>query len=102
MQHTEFDKLHGALALSFKKAEPDLTLRQVGILLDVVKNKRVEIKDIAKNLNIPKAAVSRGVDRLEGLGLCGREKVEDDLRRTIAFPRQSAYMFLNKWMERLS
>ena len=102
MQHTNVDKLCDALVLSFELGEPDLSMRQLAILLHVAKKKSAHIKDIAADLSIPKPAVSRALDRLEILRLCRREKTPEDLRQSVAFPRQSAYIMIKKLEERLS
>lgn len=52
---------------------PDLTLRQLGVLMRVEASKKaLSVKDMAPALNVSKPAITRAIDRLADLGLVDR------------------------------
>ncbi len=72
-----------ALCASVRDEGPDLSARQMSILLMVfnVKQKHT-VRDLALNLNISKPAISRALNRLNTLGYI-RRRVDDYDRRSI-------------------
>ena len=63
---------------------PDLTLRQLGVLMRVEAAKApLSVRNLAPELNISKPAITRAIDRLADLGLVERKQAIED-RRLIA------------------
>jgi DNA-binding MarR family transcriptional regulator len=53
--------------------EPDLTMRQLGVLLICSTAKHPEtVNSLSALLHVPKPIISRAIDKLEGLGLARR------------------------------
>ncbi len=60
---------------------PDLTLRQLGVLMRVEASKHpLSVKDMAPDLNVSKPAITRAIDRLSDLGLVERRSSKLDRR----------------------
>jgi len=74
-------------SLVLDKARPDLTTRQTAILALVVAAPGEEtVKRMAAALDVHKPAVTRGLDRLEELGLAKRSTSTTDRRVCLARP----------------
>lgn len=68
----------------------DLSIRQLSVfLLCYQRNDAQTVRGLAAQLNIPKASVSRALDRLEELHLARRE-VEPSDRRSVTVQRTTA------------
>jgi len=80
---------HGALACSVRCDGPDLSARQMAILLTVYLSPEPHtVRGLAADLNVSKPAVTRALDRLAGFGFIRRARDESDrrsvlLRRTV-------------------
>lgn len=71
----------GALAESVRGRGPDLTARQLAILLCVyVTEPPHTVRGLARDLKLKKPAVTRALDKLEDLGLARRKDDPDDAR----------------------
>lgn len=64
--------------------QPDLTMRQMAVLLTVyITPPPHTVRGLAANLNISKPAVTRALDRLSDLGLARRKRDEADKRSVL-------------------
>jgi len=69
---------------SLRHETPDLTTRQMAILLTVyLAPPPHTVRGLAKSLNISKPAVTRALDRLGMLGFTRRKRDEDDGRNVL-------------------
>lgn len=77
------------LVESLRRGGPDLTARQVAVLLTVYLTAPPHtVRGLASDLKISKAAISRALDRLSQLELV-RRKVDDADRRSVLVQRTS-------------
>ncbi|MEE8544625.1 MAG: helix-turn-helix domain-containing protein [Alphaproteobacteria bacterium] len=78
---------HGALAASVRGAGPDLSARQMAILLTVYLSPPPHtVRGLSSGLEISKPAVSRALDTLGALDFIRRKRDQDD-RRSILVQR---------------
>jgi len=76
--------LHGTICASVRSDAPDLSARQMAILLAVSLGSGMHtVRGLAAELNISKPAISRSLDRLCELGLAGREPDTRDRRSVL-------------------
>jgi DNA-binding MarR family transcriptional regulator len=69
---------------SVRGDEPDLTARQLAVLMLVYCNAGPHtVRGLSESLQIGKPAVSRALDALEKLGLARRKRDESDLRSVL-------------------
>jgi len=81
------DLWHSALEESLKRDAPDLTLRQLAVLLTVYLTPQPHtVRGLAAALNVSKPAITRALDRLGTHDLLRRKTDEDD-RRSILVQR---------------
>lgn len=74
----------GAIVESVRRDTPDLSARQMAILLTVYLNAGPHtVRGLAAQLNISKPAVSRALDTLGGHGLVRRKRDEADRRNVL-------------------
>ena len=72
---------------SVRLAAPDLTARQMALLLNVYLTPPPHtVRGMAENLKISKPAITRAIDRLSSLEFV-RRKVDEDDRRSILIQR---------------
>ena len=70
-----------ALLASVRSDDPDLSARQMSILLTVyTEPKPHTVRSLSKGLNISKPAISRALDRLSQLGYVRRQRDNYDRR----------------------
>jgi DNA-binding MarR family transcriptional regulator len=75
------------LAASVRREAPDLTSRQMAMLLTVYMGTPPHtVRGLAADLNVPKPAITRALDRLAELGFI-RRAVDDSDRRSIFVQR---------------
>ncbi|MBP5858643.1 MarR family transcriptional regulator [Marivibrio halodurans] len=78
---------HGAIAESVRREGPDLSARQMAVLLTIYLGEPPHtVRGLAEALNVAKPAVTRAVDRLSELGLV-RRKPDDQDRRSVLLQR---------------
>ncbi len=78
---------HGMTLDMLKSQGPDLSTRQIAVLLTVYLEDRPHtVRQLAKELNISKPAVTRALDRLCKDGLL-RRKTDDKDRRSVLIQR---------------
>ena len=76
-----------ALVESLRRGGPDLTSRQIAVLLTVyLEPPPHTVRGLAAGLNVSKAAISRSLDRLGQLDLV-RRKVDEADRRSVLVQR---------------
>jgi DNA-binding MarR family transcriptional regulator len=88
------------LVESLRRGGPDLTARQVAVLLTVYLTAPPHtVRGLAADLKVSKAAVSRALDRLGQLELV-RRKVDDADRRSVLVQRTlKGSVFLSEFAE---
>ena len=75
------------LSASVRRDAPDLTSRQMAMLLTVYMGTPPHtVRGLASDLNVPKPAITRALDRLSELGFI-RRAVDDSDRRSIFVQR---------------
>ena len=91
--HSEFTDLKAldiwrrAIVSSVRLDAPDLSARQMGLLLNVyLKPPPHTVRGLAKSLNVSKPAITRAVNRLSELGMVKR-KTDDADRRSVLIQR---------------
>ena len=81
------DLWRGALVESLRRDAPDLTSRQLAVLLTVYLTPQPHtVRGLAATLNVSKPAITRALDRLGNDDLLRRKTDEDD-RRSILVQR---------------
>ena len=81
------DLWRGAIVESVRRDGPDLSARQMALLLTVYLTPPAHtVRGLALSLNISKPAITRALDRLSELGLVKR-KVDDTDRRSVLVQR---------------
>ena len=92
-----------ALCASVRAEGPDLSARQMSILLTVFNVKQQHtVRELALNLNISKPAISRALNRLNSLGYI-RRRVDDYDRRSIQVEcTEKGALYLAKFAEDVS
>ncbi|HIJ39339.1 MAG TPA: MarR family transcriptional regulator [Rhodospirillaceae bacterium] len=81
------DLWRGAIVESVRREAPDLSARQMALLLTVyLLSQPHTVRGLAIALNISKPAVTRALDRLSELGLI-RRKVDEADRRSVLIQR---------------
>lgn len=81
------DLWRGAIVESVRRDSPDLSARQMALLLTVYLTPPPHtVRGLAASLNISKPAVTRALDRLSEFGLIKR-KIDDADRRSVLVQR---------------
>jgi DNA-binding MarR family transcriptional regulator len=81
------DLWRGAIVESVRRDAPDLSARQMALLLTVYLTPPPHtVRGLAMTLNISKPAITRALDRLTEFGLVKR-KVDDQDRRSVLIQR---------------
>ena len=75
---------------------PDLSMRQWAILLTVYLNPGSHtVRNLSRDLNVPKPAISRALDALSILGYVRRVRDDDDRRIVIVQKTPTGAMFVD-------
>jgi DNA-binding MarR family transcriptional regulator len=89
-----------ALVASVRQEGPDLSARQMAILLIVYLEERPQtVRGLAAELAISKPAVTRALDRLSKLGYARRVKDEADRRNVLVTRTVKGSVFLSEFAE---
>ncbi len=81
------DLWRGAIVESVRREAPDLSARQMALLLTVYLTPPPHtVRGLAMTLNISKPAITRALDRLSDYGLI-RRKVDEQDRRSVLIQR---------------
>lgn len=77
---------------------PDLSLRQWAIILTVYLNPGPHtVRGLARDLNVPKPAISRALDALSILGFVRRVRDENDKRIVLVHKTPEGSLYLDKF-----
>jgi len=88
------------LCESVRRSGPDLSARQMAILLTVYLTPQPHtVRGLAEILNISKPAVTRALDRLGMLGLARRKRDEADKRNVLVQRTVKGSVFLTEFSE---
>ncbi len=90
----------GAVVESVRREGPDLTARQMAVLLTVylVPGPHT-VRGLAAALNVTKPAITRALDRLGALGLVRRKREEADRRSVVVERTVKGSVFLSEFAE---
>src|SRR5271156_189003 len=89
-----------ALCESVRRSGPDLSARQMAILLTVyTTNPPHTVRGLAELLNISKPAVTRALDRLGMLGFARRKRDETDRRSVLVQRTVKGSVFLSEFSD---
>lgn len=92
------DLWRGAIVESVRRDAPDLSARQMALLLTVyLTTPPHTVRGLALSLNISKPAVSRALDRLGDLGLVKRKLDETDRRSVLVQRTVKGSVFLHEF-----
>lgn len=97
-QHRVLNLWRAATVQSVRRDSPDLTSRQMGLLLTVYLTAPPHtVRGLAVALNISKPAVTRALDRLCTLGFLRRKQDEDDRRSVLVQRTVKGSVFLSEF-----
>ena len=89
-----------ALATSFHDGRPDLSARQMAIMLSVYTTPPPHtVRDLARHLNISKPAVVRALDTLGELDYLRRRRDENDKRSVLIQRTVKGSVFLREFAD---
>src|SRR5271168_2223461 len=89
-----------ALCESVRRDTPDLSARQMALLLTVYLTPPPHtVRGLATTLNISKPAITRALDRLGTLGLARRKRDETDRRSVLVLRTAKGAAFLSDFSE---
>ena len=92
-----------ALSASVRGDGPDLSARQMSILLTVYTLQPPHtVRGLSESLNISKPAISRALDRLEQLGYIRRRRDDYDRRSVLVQRTVKGTVFLSEFAEQVS
>jgi DNA-binding MarR family transcriptional regulator len=90
----------GALVASVRRAEPDLTARQLALLLTVYLTPPPHtVRGLAVILNVSKPAISRALDRLSTLGYVRRKRDDLDKRNVLVQRTVKGSVYLTEFAQ---
>src|SRR5579859_7760821 len=94
------DLWRGAIVESVRRDTPDLSARQMALLLTVYLTPPPHtVRGLAEILNISKPAITRALDRLGMLGLARRKRDEADRRSVLVQRTVKGSVFLSEFSE---
>lgn len=94
------DLWRGAIVESVRRDEPDLSARQMALLLTVyITPPPHTVRGLAETLKVSKPAVTRAVDRLSDHGLVKRKTDEADRRSVLIQRTVKGSVFLREFGE---
>jgi len=88
-----------ALVSSVRLEAPDLSARQMALLLSVYLTPPHTVRGLAQSLKVSKPAITRAVNRLSELGLARRKTDEADRRSVFIQRTVKGSMFLREFGE---
>ena len=90
----------GALVESVRRDAPDLTARQLALLLTVYLTPAPHtVRGLAETLNVSKPAVTRALDKLGTLEMIRRKRDEDDHRSIIVQRTVKGSVYLSEFSD---
>lgn len=94
------DLLRGAVIEGVRRDSPDLTARQLAVLLTVyVAEAPHTVRGLAAALNVSKPAITRAIDRLSELNMVRRRIDEADRRNVLIQRTVSGSVFVSDYAE---
>ncbi|TWB50930.1 MarR family transcriptional regulator [Nitrospirillum viridazoti] len=88
----------GALVASVRAASPDLSARQLALLLTVYMTPPPHtVRGLAATLNVSKPAITRALDRLGRLGFTKRKRDAEDRRNVLVQRTVKGSVFLHEF-----
>lgn len=88
----------GALVASVRRAGPDLSARQLALLLTVYLTPPPHtVRGLAATLNVSKPAITRALDRLGRLGYIKRKRDTEDRRNVLVQRTVKGSVFLTEF-----
>lgn len=88
----------GALVASVRAAGPDLSARQLALLLTVYMTPPPHtVRGLAATLNVSKPAITRALDRLGRLGFTKRKRDAEDRRNVLVQRTVKGSVFLHEF-----
>ena len=88
-------QLHHTMLALVRREEPDLTARQLAVFLCVYLDDGPHtVRALAQELNVPKQAISRALDRLGEFDLARRKVDPTDRRSVFVLPTPTGWAFL--------
>jgi len=92
------DLWRGALIETVRRRGPDLTARQLAVMLSVYLTEPPHtVRGLAKDLKLRKPAVTRALDKLEQLGLARRKSDPDDARSILVQRTVQGSVYLSEF-----
>jgi len=94
---------HDALSESVRRDGPDLSARQMAIVLRVYMDEGPHtVRGMAADLGVSKPAITRALDRLQDLGFIRRQKDPEDRRSILVLRTVKGSVFLSEFAELVS
>ena len=94
------DLWRGAIVESVRREAPDLSARQMALLLTVYLTPQPHtVRGLAASLNVSKPAITRALDRLTELGMIKRKIDETDRRSVLVQRTVKGSVFLREFGE---
>jgi DNA-binding MarR family transcriptional regulator len=91
---------HAVTLAGVRDAAPDLTQRQLAILLHVYLNPPPHtVRGLAATLGVTKPAITRALDSLGAIGLLKRRRDEDDRRNVLVQRTVKGSVYLSEFGE---
>lgn len=91
---------HDALSESVRRDGPDLSARQMAIMLRVYMDEGPHtVRGMAADLNVSKPVVTRALDRLQDLGFVRRQKDPQDRRSIMVLRTVKGSVFLSDFAD---
>lgn len=91
---------HDALSESVRQDGPDLSARQMAIVLQIYMDEGPHtVRGLAANLNVSKPAITRALDRLQDLGFIRRQKDPSDGRSILVLRTVKGSVFLSEFAD---
>lgn len=89
-----------ALVSSVRSDSPDLSARQLALMLTVyLSDRQHTVRGLASELNISKPAISRALDRLGELGFIRRKRDDEDRRNVIVQRTMKGTVYLTDFAQ---
>jgi DNA-binding MarR family transcriptional regulator len=89
-----------ALVESVRRESPDLTARQLAVMLTVYKTDPPHtVRGLAATLGVSKPAITRAVDRLSRLGFVRRRRDETDRRNVLIQRTMKGSVYLSEFAD---
>lgn len=94
---------HQAMIAGVRAAEPDLTMRQISVILSVYLNPDQDhtVRGLAAELGVSKPVITRALDTLGQMGLLKRARDERDKRNVLVQRTVKGSVYLSELSDRI-